>query len=294
MNRKLAWGSAFVATVLVGAFVLARPRIAQSNDTRPEGRGDSLTARVLEIESLKKDLEVVAGLSKLGLNAPQTEALLDAARKADELKRSFMTARSGDLDQAIEVMKELRGAINRGEPHEELQEEADLMKRRFERFQKKFDGEMDAIVDGVLEALKNVRTPEASGDLLQTVDAVTKIEQALDEIRYMTEDEYSAKIDQGIDQHLDTTGIHDDEERATEHARLREIADKARTMATEEYETHVHDLAEEILMKGATGERLSGAKQKQGKDIRKNVKDVLLRDSTIGILEERLEALRAR
>mgnify|MGYP001563872024 CR=1 FL=1 len=294
MNRKLAWGTAFVAAVLVGAFVLLRPRYLLSDDTRPEERASELTERVIEIESLKKDLEFVAGLSKLGLNAEQTGALLDAARKADELKREFMSQRAGDLDQAIDVMKELRGAINRGEPHEEIQEEADLLKRRFERFQKKFNGEMDAIVDGVMETLKDVQGPEASGDLLQTVDAVTKIEQALDDIRYMTEEEYTAKIDQGIDQHLDKTGIHEDEERATEHARLREIADKARTMATEEYESHVHDLAEEILMKGATGERLSGAKQKQGKDVRGKVKEVLLRDSTIEILEERLEALRAK
>ena len=142
--------------------------------------------------------------------------------------------------------------------------------------------------------LKDVKTPEASGDLLQTVDAVTKLEQALDEIRYMTEQEYTAKIDEGIDKHLDNTGIHEDEERATEHARLREIADKVRTMATEEYEAHVHDLAEEILMKGATGERLSGANQKQGKDVPGKVKEFLLRDSTIGILEERLEALRSK
>ncbi|GEM_PF-4325635 len=292
--KKIAWGTAIAATMLVGAFVLLRPRYVLSNDTRPEERASDLTMRVLEIESLKKDLEVVTGLSKLGLDAAQTETLLDAAKKTDELKRRFMSERSGDLDQAIEVMKELRTAINRGEPYDELQEEADLMKRRFERFQKKFDGEMDAITDGVVEALKDVKTPEASGDLLQTVDAVTKIEQALDEIRYMTEEEYTAKIDEGIDKHLDKTGIHEDEERAMEHARLREIADKARTMATEEYETRVHDLAEEILMKGATGEHLSGAKQKQGKDIRGKVKEFLLRDSTIGILQERLAAQRAR
>ena len=103
MNRKLAWGSAFVATVLVGAFVLTRQRFLLSEDTRPEDRASALTARVIEIESLKKDLEAVAGLSKLGLDAAQTETLLDAAKKTDELKRSFMSERSGDLDQAIDV-----------------------------------------------------------------------------------------------------------------------------------------------------------------------------------------------
>lgn len=294
MKRKLAWGTAFAATLAVGAFLLTRPRFVLSNDTRPEDRSSRLTERLLEIEALKKDLEAVIGMNRLGLGAEHTEVLLDAARKAETLKRDFLAARSGDLEQAMDVMRELRSAINRGDPHEELQEEADLLKRRFERFQRRFDAEMDAIVDRVLEALKDVMSPQATGDLLQTVDAVTKVEQVLDEIRFMPEQEYLAKIDQGIERHLDKTGIHDEEERAMEHARLREIADKARSMENEEFESGVHDLAEEILMKGATGKRMTGARKDKGGDMRKNVKEFLLRDSTVEILEERLEALRAK
>lgn len=292
MNRKLAWGTAIVALVAAGTLLLARPRLAQSGDTRPGGaREGELTRRVIEIEGLKKDLETVAGLNRLHLNADQTRTLLEAAKKADALKARFLADRAGDLDQAVDVMKELRSKINRGEVDQDLQEEGDLLKKRFERFQKKFDGEMDAVVDGVLEALKDVRPPEAEGDLLQAVDAVTKLENALDEIRFMTEDEYNAKIGPGIDQHLDKTGITDDEERATEHARLREIADKARSMPQEEFDAKVHDLAEEILLKGATGRRMTGAKGKQPKDVHKDVKEFLLRDSTVGLLEERLEAM---
>ncbi len=288
MNRKIAWGTAIVALFAAGTIVLVNPRLAQSGDTRPDG---GLTRRVLEIEGLKKDLEAVTGLNKLHLTADQTRSLLEAAKQADALKSKFLSERGGDLDQAVDVMKELRSKINRGEIDQDLQEEGDLLKKRFERFQKKFDTEMDAVVDGVLDQLKDVTERASQGDLLQNVDMVTKLEGALDEIRFMTEDEYNAKIDPGIDQHLDRTGITDEEERATEHARLREIADKVRSVQQEEFDAKVHDFAEEILLKGATGRRATGAKGKQPKDVHKDVKEFLLRDSTIGILEERLEAM---